>query len=38
MAHSLKLMEIFAHQTFYRAFSLVNGGRTAESDLFAVLR
>ena len=38
MAHSLKLMEIFAHQTFYRAFSLVNGGRTVEDDLFAGMR
>lgn len=30
--------EIWGRQTFYRVFSLVNGGRAVESDLFAGLR
>ncbi len=29
---------MWAEQTFYRAFSLVNGGREVESDLFEGLR
>ncbi len=29
---------LWGQQTFYRAFSLVNGGRAVESDLFAGLR
>ncbi|MBK8023819.1 MAG: hypothetical protein IPK19_20895 [Chloroflexi bacterium] len=29
---------IFGVQTYYRAFSLVNGGRAVESDLFEGLR
>jgi LmbE family N-acetylglucosaminyl deacetylase len=29
---------LWGTQTFYRAFSLVNGGRTVETDLFAGLR
>ena len=29
---------LWGRQTFYRAFSLVNGGRTIEDDLFAGLR
>jgi LmbE family N-acetylglucosaminyl deacetylase len=31
-------LEIFGEQTFYRAFSLVLGGRDVEDDLFAALR
>lgn len=31
-------IELWGEQTFYRAFSLVNGGRGAETDLFAGLR
>jgi LmbE family N-acetylglucosaminyl deacetylase len=30
--------EVWSFQTFYRAFSLVNGGRTVERDLFEGLR
>jgi LmbE family N-acetylglucosaminyl deacetylase len=30
--------QLWGQQTFYRAFSLVNGGRMVESDLFAGLR
>jgi LmbE family N-acetylglucosaminyl deacetylase len=30
--------QLWGQQTFYRAFSLVNGGRAVESDLFAGLR
>jgi LmbE family N-acetylglucosaminyl deacetylase len=30
--------QLWGQQTYYRAFSLVNGGRTVESDLFAGLR
>jgi hypothetical protein len=29
---------LWGSQEFYRAFSLVNGGRTVESDLFEGLR
>lgn len=29
---------LWGQQTFYRAFSLVNGGRVGEDDLFAGLR
>jgi hypothetical protein len=29
---------LWDHQTYYRAFSLVNGGREPENDLFAGLR
>jgi hypothetical protein len=29
---------LWGHPTFYRAFSLVNGGRQIEHDLFAGLR
>jgi hypothetical protein len=32
------LNEIWGTQEFYRAFSLVNGGRSRESDLFEGLR
>jgi LmbE family N-acetylglucosaminyl deacetylase len=31
-------MHIFGEQTYYRAFSLVNGGRALEDDVFAGLR
>ncbi len=30
--------QLWQHQTFYRAFSFVNGGRAVEDDLFAGLR
>ena len=30
--------ELWDRQTYYRAFSLVNGGRGVEGDLFAGLR
>jgi hypothetical protein len=30
--------ELWDSQTYYRAFSLVNGGRKVEDDLFAGLR
>jgi hypothetical protein len=33
-----KLAEMFGTGYFYRAFSLVNGGREVETDLFAGLR
>ncbi len=29
---------LWGKQTYYRVFSLVNGGRTVEGDLFAGLR
>jgi LmbE family N-acetylglucosaminyl deacetylase len=32
------LRHLFGHGTFYRAYSLVNGGRQVEHDLFAGLR
>jgi hypothetical protein len=30
--------KLWDRQTYYRAFSLVNGGRLSEDDLFAGLR
>jgi len=33
-----KQKALWCHQTFYRAYSLVNGGRELEADLFAGLR
>jgi LmbE family N-acetylglucosaminyl deacetylase len=35
---SAKQKKLWRHQTFYRAYSLVNGGRKVETDLFAGLR
>jgi hypothetical protein len=35
---AVRRKRLYATQSFYRAYSLVNGGRAVERDLFAGLR